>query len=28
VVIPALYYLWRRRGLEEDLSGNDVLATR
>jgi Cu(I)/Ag(I) efflux system membrane protein CusA/SilA len=27
VVIPALYYLWRRRGLEEDPSGNRVLAT-
>jgi len=28
VVIPALYYLWRRRGLEEDSSGNSVLATK
>lgn len=27
VVIPALYYLWRRRGLEEDPSGNRALAT-
>jgi Cu(I)/Ag(I) efflux system membrane protein CusA/SilA len=27
VVIPALYYLWRRRGLEEEPSGSRVLAT-
>ena len=27
VVIPALYYLWRRRGLEEGHSGDRVLAT-
>ncbi len=28
VVIPALYYLWRRRGLEDDPSGTRVLVTK